>query len=127
MRSSGSRVDIAQKPNNSGQILDQRWKIFLVIFTKLIPRRIFLYCKHFGVDGVSPKLASLSGSTMLGVILSDHIPGDLNLTLTLTANSNLEFSGIKPDTDRIFKSSTLTSTTCQRQRVARESGPDTDT
>ena len=26
--------------------------------------------------------------TMLGVILSDHIPGDLNLTLTLTANSN---------------------------------------
>ena len=28
MRSSGSRVDIAQKPNKSGQILDQRWKIF---------------------------------------------------------------------------------------------------
>ena len=26
--------------------------------------------------------------TMLGVILSDHIPGDLKLTLTLTANSN---------------------------------------
>ena len=26
--------------------------------------------------------------TMLGVILSDHIPGDLNLTLTLTADSN---------------------------------------
>ena len=37
MRSSGSRVDIAQKPNKSGQILDQRWKIlFFVIFTKLI-------------------------------------------------------------------------------------------
>ena len=29
MRSSGSRVDIAQRPNKSGQILDQRWKIFL--------------------------------------------------------------------------------------------------
>ena len=26
--------------------------------------------------------------TMLGVVLSDHIPGDLNLTLTLTTNSN---------------------------------------
>ena len=41
MRSSGSRVDIAQKPNKSGQILDQRWKIFCVIFTRLIPRRMF--------------------------------------------------------------------------------------
>ena len=41
MRSSGSRVDIAQKLNKSGQILDQRWKIFFVIFTKLIPRRMF--------------------------------------------------------------------------------------
>ena len=36
MRSSGSRVD---------------WKIFFVIFTKLIPRKNFLYCKNFGVDG----------------------------------------------------------------------------
>ena len=28
------------------------WKIFLVIFTKLIPRKnFFLYCKNFGVDG----------------------------------------------------------------------------
>ena len=36
-----SRVDIAQKPNKRGQILDQRWKIFFVIFTKLIPREIF--------------------------------------------------------------------------------------
>ena len=50
-------MDIAQKPNKSGQILDQRWKIFFVIFTKLIPLRIcFLYCKKFGptlfgVDG----------------------------------------------------------------------------
>ena len=45
-------VDIAQKPNKSGQILDQRLKIFFVIFTKAIPRRIFfLYCKKFGVDG----------------------------------------------------------------------------
>ena len=34
-------VDIAQKPNKSGQILDQSWKIFFVIFTKLIPRRMF--------------------------------------------------------------------------------------
>ena len=41
MHSSGSRVDIAQEPNKSGQILDQRWKIIFVIFTKLIPRRIF--------------------------------------------------------------------------------------
>ena len=41
MRSSGSRVDIAQKPNKSGQSLDQRWKLFFVIFTKLIPRRLF--------------------------------------------------------------------------------------
>ena len=42
VRSSGSRVDIAQKPNKSGQILDQRWKKskYFVIFTKLIPRRI---------------------------------------------------------------------------------------
>ena len=29
IRSSGSRVDIAQKPDKSGQILDQHWKIFL--------------------------------------------------------------------------------------------------
>ena len=32
-------MDIAQKPSKSGQILDQRWKMFFVIFTKLIPRR----------------------------------------------------------------------------------------
>ena len=38
MRSSGSRVD---------------WKIFFVIFTKLIPRKNFcLYCKNFDVDGM---------------------------------------------------------------------------
>ena len=42
MRSSGSREDTAQKPNKSGQILGRRWKIFFVIFPKLIPRRIFL-------------------------------------------------------------------------------------
>ena len=36
---------------------------------------------------------------MLGANLSDQIPGGPNLTLTLTLNSNLEFSGIKPDTD----------------------------
>ena len=34
-------MDIVQKPNKSGQILDQCWKIFFAIFTKLIPRRIF--------------------------------------------------------------------------------------
>ena len=34
-------MDIAQKPNRSGQILDQHWKIFFAISTKLIPRRIF--------------------------------------------------------------------------------------
>ena len=48
-------MDTAQKANKSGQILDQRWKIFFVIFTKLIPRKIFLYCKHFGVDGKIPR------------------------------------------------------------------------
>ena len=47
MRSSGSRVDIAQKPNKSGQILDQHWKIFFVIFTKLVPRRIFFVLQKF--------------------------------------------------------------------------------
>ena len=36
---------------------------------------------------------------MLGANLSDQIPGGPNLTLTLTLNSNYEFSGIKPDTD----------------------------
>ena len=40
-------VIIAQKPNKSGQILDQRWKIFFVIFTKLIPRRIFIVLQQF--------------------------------------------------------------------------------
>ena len=45
-------MDIAQKPNKSGQILDQRWKICFAIFTKLIPRGIFfLYCENVGVDG----------------------------------------------------------------------------
>ena len=39
------------KKNKSGQILDQRWKIFFVIFTKLIPRRIFFGLQNFGVDG----------------------------------------------------------------------------
>ena len=35
-------MDLAQKPNKSGQLLDQRWKLFFVIFMKLIPRRIFV-------------------------------------------------------------------------------------
>ena len=38
-------MEIAQKPDKSGQILDQRWKIFFVILTKLIPRRIFCIAK----------------------------------------------------------------------------------
>ena len=51
-------MDIAQKPNKSGQILDQCWKIFFVIFTKLIPRRMFFFVlqKVFGVDGNSPTI-----------------------------------------------------------------------
>ena len=54
MRSSGSRVDIAQKPNKSGQILDQRWKIFFAIFTKLIPRSIcFCIAKILVLMGTS--------------------------------------------------------------------------
>ena len=40
---------------------------------------------------------------MLGANLSDQIPGGPNLTLTLTLKSNLEFSGIKPDTDIVPK------------------------
>ena len=40
-------MDIAQKPNKSGQILDQRWKIFFVISTKLSPRRIFFVLQKF--------------------------------------------------------------------------------
>ena len=33
------------------------WKIFFVIFTKLIPRKnFFLYCKNFGVDGTNVPL-----------------------------------------------------------------------
>ena len=53
MRSSGSRVDIAQKPNKSGQMLDQRWKIFFVLFFFEInsSQDFCLYCKNFGVDG----------------------------------------------------------------------------
>ena len=42
---------------------------------------------------------------MLGTNLSDQIPGGPNLTLTLTLNSNEEFSGIKPDTDIVPKTS----------------------
>ena len=45
-------MDIAQKPNKSGQILDQRWKILFVIFTNINSSQdFFLYCKNFGVDG----------------------------------------------------------------------------
>ena len=40
---------------------------------------------------------------MLGANLSDQIPEGPNLTLTLTLNSNLEFSGIKPHTDIVPK------------------------
>ena len=52
MRSSGSRVDIAQKPNKSGQILDQRWKMFFCNFYEINSSQdFFLYCKNLGVDG----------------------------------------------------------------------------
>ena len=45
-------VDFAQKPNKSGQILDQRWKIFFVIFYETNSSQdYFFYCKIFGVDG----------------------------------------------------------------------------
>ena len=37
----GESSGYCTKTNKSGQILDQRWKIFFVIFTKLIPRRFF--------------------------------------------------------------------------------------
>ena len=41
--------------------------------------------------------------TMLGANLSDLIPGGPSLTLTLSLNSNWEFSRIKPDTDIVPK------------------------
>ena len=54
---------------------------------------------------LNPHRSKTSGGviTMLGANLSDQIPGGPNLTLTLTRNSNLEFSGIKPDTDIVPK------------------------
>ena len=48
-------------------------------------------------------MPKVSYNTMLGANLSDQIPGGPNLTLTLTPNSNWEFSGIKPDTDIVPK------------------------
>ena len=45
-------VDIAQKPNKSGQILDQCWKnIFCNFYEINSSQDFFLYCKNFGVDG----------------------------------------------------------------------------
>ena len=41
---------------------------------------------------------------MLGAKLSDQIPGDMNLTLTLTPNSNEELHGTKPGTEPAVKS-----------------------
>ena len=40
---------------------------------------------------------------MLGANLSDQIPGGPNLTLTLTLNSNEEFSRIRPETGIVPK------------------------
>ena len=40
---------------DSGSTLEN----IFVIFTKSIPRRIFLYCKHFGVDGKLLELRNL--------------------------------------------------------------------
>ena len=52
MRSSGSRVDLAEKPSKSGQILDQHWKLFFGNFYEINSSQdFFLYCKKFGVDG----------------------------------------------------------------------------
>ena len=50
-------MDIAQKPNKSGQILDQRWKIFCSFYEINSSQDFFLYCNIFGVDGISPTLA----------------------------------------------------------------------
>ena len=45
-------VDIAQNQTRVARFWINAGKYFFVIFTKLIPRRIFLYCKNFGVDGI---------------------------------------------------------------------------
>ena len=37
-------MDIAQKPNMSGQILDQRWKIFFCNFYEINSSQDFLFC-----------------------------------------------------------------------------------
>ena len=50
MRSSGSRVDIAQNQTRVARF--STLEIFFVIFTKLIPRRIFFCIANIlGVDG----------------------------------------------------------------------------
>ena len=37
------------------------WKIFFVVFTKLMPRKnFFLYCQNFGVDGSFKTLKNLT-------------------------------------------------------------------
>ena len=55
MLSSGSRVEIAQKPNNSGQILDQRWKILFCNYYEINSSQdFFLYCNNFGQQVLNP-------------------------------------------------------------------------
>ena len=45
-------MDVAQKPNKSGQILDQHWKNIFCNFHKINSSQdILLYCKNSGVDG----------------------------------------------------------------------------
>ena len=69
---------------------------------------------------------------MLGTNLSDQIPGGPNLTLTLTLNSNQEFSGIKPDTHvlkalHIFGLRRQLTLTSKSKRALGGIKPDTDT
>ena len=69
---------------------------------------------------------------MLGANLSDQIPRGPNLTLTLTLNSNWEFSGIKPDTDamkalHIFGPKRQLTLTSKSKRALGGIKPDTDT
>ena len=68
MRSSGSRVDIAQKPNKSGQILDHRWKYFCNFYEINSSQNFFLHCKNFGVDGTQ----KIPGERLYVIQYSNH-------------------------------------------------------
>ena len=63
------------------------WKIAIAIASDFLRRKAF--ASRFCNDENDICAISLDGgSTMLGVNLSDQIPGGPNLTLTLTLNSN---------------------------------------